>query len=314
MHDRQLQFAVQRISKHLNGVTNLCRFAAKAERRPSLLFLSSIAAAIGIGWTSDKPVKEEVLQDLNAPAANGYAESKYIAERLLERAAHVLGLNVRIAKAGQVCGPARSKGAWKRGQWLPSLVLASRCLNAMPDSLGTYGPETKDVDWVPVDVLAEVLIDIATKHDEVNGSVSKGDSGTLEVFHPVKEPSLGWGALVPAVLEAMELLPPSLGSSKGDMKIFSPTEWLENLRASASLLSEKADSDNSGREKDIEALLRENPAIKLLDFYQNKLSKKSVLKWDTDKAERASRKSRRAKAITPNTMMSWVQDLISEGA
>jgi thioester reductase-like protein len=58
-------------SKHLNGVTNLCMFAAKAEQRPTLLFLSSIAAAMGMGWTSDSPVKEEVLEDLNAPAANG---------------------------------------------------------------------------------------------------------------------------------------------------------------------------------------------------------------------------------------------------
>ena len=94
----------------------------------------------------------------------------------------------------------------------------------------------------------------------------------------------------------------------------SPTEWLESLRANASLLSEKADSDNSGREKDIEALLRENPAIKLLDFYQNKLSENSVLKWDTGKAERASRTLKQAKAITPNMMMSWVQDWITEGA
>ena len=301
-------------SKHLNGVTNLCRFAANAERRPTLLFLSSIAAAMGMGGTSDKPVKEEVLEDLNAPAANGYAESKYIAERLLERAAYVLGLNVRIARAGQVCGPARSKGAWKRREWLPSLVLGSRCLNAIPDSLGTYGPEMKDVDWMPVDVLAEVLIDIVTKEDEVNGFVSKGDSGTVEVFHPFKQPALGWADLVPAVLEAMELSSPSRCSSRGDMKMVSPTEWLESLRANASLLSEKADSDNSGREKDIEALLRENPAIKLLDFYQNKLSENSVLKWDTGKAERASRTLKQAKAITPNMMMSWVQDWISEGA
>ena len=174
--------------------------------------------------------------------------------------------------------------------------------------------EMKDMDWVPVDVLAEVLIDIATKHDEVNGSVSKGDSGTVEVFHPFKQPALGWADLVPAVLEAMELSSPSRCSSRGDMKMVSPTEWLENLRANASLLTEKADSDNSGREKDIEALLRENPAIKLLDFYQNKLSENSILKWDTGKAERASRTLKQAKAITPNMMMSWVQDWISEGA
>jgi thioester reductase-like protein len=286
---------------------------SRAERRPTLLFLSSIAAAMGMGWTSDTPIKEEVFEDLNAPAVKGYTESKYIAERLLERAAHVLGLNARIARAGQVCGPARSKGAWKRDEWLPSLVLGSRCLNAMPDSLGAYGPAIKDVDWVPVDVLAEVLIDIATKDDEANGSVSKGDSGTVEVFHTFKQPALGWTDLVPAVLEAMKLSSPSRSSSRGDMKIVSPAEWLENLRANASFLSEKADADDSGSEKDTEALLRENPAIKLLDFYQNKPSENSVLKWDTSKAEGASRTLKQAQAITPDMMMGWVQNWISEG-
>lgn len=281
----------------LTGVTNVCDFAVRAELAPKLLYLSSVAAAMGFNGTKNEIVKEEILEDLGAPAANGYAESKYVAERLLGRAAEKMRLDVRIARAGQVCGPARSKGAWKREEWLPSLVLGSRYLGALPESLGSYGPDDKDVDWVPVDVLADVIVEIGMGADS---------DAKAQVFHPFKQPALGWGNLVPAVLEAMKSSSSARGRWKDDMKVVSSAEWLAKLRASAATIS----ADHGGHDKDMEAVLKENPAIRLLEFYQKKLGENSVLKWDTKNSERASQTLRQAKAISPSMMKGWVQDWV----
>ena len=298
-------------AKQLASVTNLCGFAARAARRPTILFLSSIAAAMGVGY-GGVLVKEDVLEELDAPAVNGYAESKYVAERVLARAAERLLVRVKIARAGQVCGPARSRGLWKKEEWVPSLVLGGRFLGALPESLGMYGPEVKDVDWVPVDVLADVLIEIGMPDAglQVDGTKGTGLMKEAQVFHPFKQPCLGWVDLVPAVVEAINSTKSSHGCFKGDLQVVSPADWLARLRTSAASAIDEGNADQSRQGEDPDITFENNPALKLLDFYQNKLGESTVLRWETGKAEQASRTLREASGISLGMMKCWVQDWV----
>lgn len=91
----------------------------------------------------------------------GYGQSKYLAERILAHAATTQpNLRLGVARSDQVSG--RDQGpeeAWARTEWLPSLVISSHHLGALPDSLG--GGRMEAVDWVPVDQLAVILIELS---------------------------------------------------------------------------------------------------------------------------------------------------------
>ena len=51
----------------------------------------------------------------------GYAESKYISERLLETATEKCGLSATVVRVGQLTGPVVKEGVWSKQEWLPSV-------------------------------------------------------------------------------------------------------------------------------------------------------------------------------------------------
>ena len=52
----------------------------------------------------------------------GYAESKYVAELLLEAGAEKCGVQALICRVGQLAGPVTKKGGmWGKQEWLPSV-------------------------------------------------------------------------------------------------------------------------------------------------------------------------------------------------
>lgn len=54
----------------------------------------------------------------------GYAESKYIAELLLEAGAEKCGVPAVICRVGQLAGPVtKNAGIWNKQEWLPSVSL-----------------------------------------------------------------------------------------------------------------------------------------------------------------------------------------------
>ena len=84
-------------------------------------------------------------------------------------------MRAMILRLGQVAGPARddAKGQWNSREWLPSLVLSSRYTHKLPASLGGDILSSQDakitlgvgrgggIDWMPIDELAEALIESA---------------------------------------------------------------------------------------------------------------------------------------------------------
>ena len=90
------------------------------------------------------------LEDFVEPEhalGNGYSESKWVAERLLQLAAAQTSLRPIIARVGQVSGS--SNGYWKATEWFPSLIQSAAIVNCLPDSPSVrdsryFGPSAID--------------------------------------------------------------------------------------------------------------------------------------------------------------------------
>lgn len=115
--------ALSSFKPHIAGVRNLIDLSAKSAIRPSIIFTSSIST---LGhWSTKHPnekVPEAPLHDYSIPAATGYGESKFIAERILENAAQRSGVPSATVRVGQLAGPViKDGGQWNRKEWLPSV-------------------------------------------------------------------------------------------------------------------------------------------------------------------------------------------------
>ncbi|KAI8961540.1 acetyl-CoA synthetase-like protein [Daldinia sp. FL1419] len=284
-------------AKHLRGIENLCKFSVQSTHRPAILFLSSISAVMNLAIGSRKPVPEEIFNDVSVPAAAGYAESKYVAERTLSYATEKLHIPIMVARIGQVCGAIRSPGRWNPKEWIPRLIVGSIRLGVIPDSLGAYGTSTNDVDWIPVDILADVIVEILLR----GATSSRGQPTHPQVYHLMNPKQTNWANLLPAILEVSKDL--KLGPSKDKSVSNTPLtvvpreEWLKRLRESANNL----DAQQAGQDPDAV-----NPALKLLDFYEEQLAEKVFPRFAMGNAVSVSAVLQQTVSINRQDMEKWV--------
>ncbi|TCD61559.1 putative NRPS-like protein biosynthetic cluster [Steccherinum ochraceum] len=95
---------------------------------PRILITSSIAVVAGIH--TGKPIKEEPVAP-EVAVDNGYSESKWVCERILEICAAKTPLRPVVVRVGQITGS--PSGAWNPSEWFPSLVRSSVYLGAFPE-------------------------------------------------------------------------------------------------------------------------------------------------------------------------------------
>jgi nucleoside-diphosphate-sugar epimerase len=297
---------LQYFQPSLGGVLSLVTLAHHGKHRPSLLFISSISAVSSYSSfshgglltppaspnTPGPSIPEEILLDPSCAATMGYGESKYLAERIIHYASTKLCMVTGIARIGQICGTASDPRGWNRVEWFPSLVLGSRVMHALPDSLGgnSLGGE---VDWIPVDLLAPVLVELA-------GSLRGGrDSGT-KVFHCINPDRVRWADLVPAVVEELsKALRSENGGSDNPTEIVPVplAEWMKQLQDSIA---------GDGGDVDI----GRNPAAKLFGFYEQILAEgeEGAMRLSTFKAEELSKSLREMPAVQPEWVKGWVRE------
>jgi aryl carrier-like protein len=84
---------IESFEPQIYGVRNLLELSSKSQRRPPLVFISTISTAFS--WLekhSGAKVPEATLNDFNAPEEVGYSESKFVSELLVERFAKESGM------------------------------------------------------------------------------------------------------------------------------------------------------------------------------------------------------------------------------
>lgn len=320
----------------LAGVVNLFALAAAqrtggggGRRQPMrLVFVSSVGAVGGRGRTSSSPpssrhgtassngtgpAEEVIYSGLDTPYGNGYSQSKFLAELLCDAAARHLAVPVSVLRVGQMAGSIKSPLPWNPAEWLPSLVLSSvRHLGCLPDSLG---PSFSDVDWMPADLLAEVICDLALA--DSTSSSQPGDDATAggaEVFHLRNPHTTPWSTLLPAIVDATR----EHSGRESNLTIVSPADWVARL--------EKSGAGVAGGGGHLASLAASNPAMKLLDFYRNGLWASESHDTDTPTAapgvspailsvKRALAESetlREMPAVSPAWMHKWVGEWIKK--
>lgn len=292
----------------LAGLVNLFRLATSEDHTTParFFFISSVSAVGSAAEESGKPVPEEIFTSHDTPFPNGYARSKFLSEILCDRAARALGIPTTVVRVGQVAGAVRGGGGsgrgseWNRAEWLPTLILGSRALGCVPDSLG---PRFSEIDWVPSDVLADVLVDLllggAGPSDASPGTAPENARAGARVFHLRNPRTTTWDSLLPAVVGAPEV---RFGASPP--AVVTPSAWLERL----------SDSGRCG------GSAAANPALKLLDFYRTGL-------WGTAGSERPivqpmeiknslseSATLRDVQAVSPEWMLKWIGEWIRSPA
>ena len=226
---------------HIQGVRNLISMSIKSKLRARMFFTSSISSVMSLLAKSAALVPEEIIEDLSAPLAIGYAESKYIAERLLANASKSSGIQHSVCRVGQIAGPIQiAKGMWNPQEWLPSLIISSQYLGVIPDSLGRLNR----IDWIPIDILSYILVDLSLKVPSCEST------STATVFHIVNPSTTTWDALLPQFKTRM----------RPDIQTVPLGVWLKKLRASA-----------HDRGPGSTETLDSNPALKLVEFYEGLL-------------------------------------------
>ncbi|KAL3492079.1 putative NRPS-like enzyme [Aspergillus germanicus] len=309
---------LQYFQPSLDGVLNLISLAHKGKYTPSLLFISSISAVSSYSpstsHSQDLPtppaspnittpsIPEKTVLEPSCAARMGYGESKYVAERILHYASTKLSIVTGIARIGQICGTANEPRGWNRAEWFPRLMLGSKTLRALPESLGGNSL-SGEIDWIPVDLLAPVMVELANSLCE--GGISGGGGGGARVFHCVSPNRVRWTDLIPAIAEELSI-PTRFGNGgleeSADVATVHLAEWVKSLQDSIA-------GDGGGDGADISR----NPAAKLVGFYEQILAEgeEGALRLSTFRTEELSKGLRRMPAVWPEWVKGWVREWLN---
>ncbi|KAF2198724.1 acetyl-CoA synthetase-like protein [Delitschia confertaspora ATCC 74209] len=202
-----------------DGLINLFKLAASRSDPPKLLYISSISSVGQLSHRSKShSILEEVVRDLDASYGIGYAKSKLFSELLCDKAARCLDIPISFARVGQIAGPVTGEtvGLWNVQEWLPSLILTSISMGAIPDSLGA---ELSKVDWVPVDILSRTLVELGLNQEESD----RATKGAL-AFNLVNPQATSWKELLPCFVSSIET------HSNEHIDVVPLKSWLDKLR------------------------------------------------------------------------------------
>ncbi|EJD42005.1 acetyl-CoA synthetase-like protein [Auricularia subglabra TFB-10046 SS5] len=156
-------YALATFEPAVKGARNLIDLALKSARPspPKFQFISSVSVSQYAAPSPDVSTPEEPILDAKLVAGMGYAESKWIVERMLQLSP-LQALSVRV---GQLAGG--KNGCWNVNDWVPVIVRSAPALGCLPDSSST-------ASWMRLDEAAAALIDM----------LSFTESGVLHLVHP----------------------------------------------------------------------------------------------------------------------------------
>ena len=163
------------------------------------------------------------------------------------------------------------------------IIKSSEDLGVLPTTLGSYDP----INWTPVDVHAQVVIDLLNAQWAAAATQPSDGHREIEVYHANNPQTSSWSkAMFPTVHRRFPHLRPILWA-----------EWVDALSASQEGSAKKQGGDNM--------------ALRLLDFYEK-------VKWeqeigyvrpsiDTTKAQQMSLTMREMQAVGPVWTDLWLR-------
>lgn len=264
------------VPQNLNGIKHLIDLTSATTRKAQLHFVSSLGTVIN--WNaigSDPVVPEEVINNPEAAEPMGYAESKYVAERVLAAARLGSGIHTSVLRVGQIAGPVQStQGQWTPHEWMPRLVKSSLHLGLLPKDLGAMSK----IDWIPVDILAQVILEV------VAAAPSDQDMPVRNIINPAVTT---WQDLYPSVQRSFK-------KAGVEVEAVDLQDWVRALRKSVSTTSSAED-------------VAKNPGVHLIDFYESLVSVAPAPDFSTQKTQQDSRALRECGPMKPEWMELYMQ-------
>lgn len=282
----------------LDNLVNLLVFTNDSTKLARFFFISSISSLISYRSMSGKTPEKPITAD-TAPGPNGYAESKYVAEQMIDYAAQrgSPGPSLAFARVGQIAGAATHSGIWNKDEWFPSMIISSVQIGALPDSLS---PMFNVVDWVPIDLLAVILVELALKRRqaEANRTLTP-ETYHADVFHPLNARTTTWAALRATALDELN------SRTTKPMQVVPLRTWIGRVRNEAKSAIDGGD--------DLEAALRSNPAAKLIDLFDELAAaeKFSPNQLEFSETLELSEGMRRLKPIEDEWVRKWIREWFS---
>ena len=256
----------------IKSIRTFIDWSIASARNARIVFMSSTAATANWSNVHSISCPEDTVEDENVTLLSGYAQSKFVSERILGIAASRSAVPSTVLRIGQFAGPVDSNAGplWSTDEWFPSLILTSQNLNAFPDWL-------PPVYWIPVDRLSLIVEDLV---------FADADSITSNVYNVVNPREVPWSAVSGAFEK---------NSSFASCKRVPLTEWVATLKS--------LDSTNA-------EILKKYPAVKLLDFFDGLLLSKSKgflgQRLDTSKAVANSKHLQNLEPVNEVWMQTWL--------
>ncbi|EPE06928.1 nrps-like enzyme [Ophiostoma piceae UAMH 11346] len=271
--------SVSSFEPHIAGLHNLLQLSLQVpSRHPArVIFASSISTAFNVPRpASGEPasIPEGPLESHADCSPMGYAQSKFVGERICEAAARQ-GANVAVLRIGQITGDTEH-GIWNDHEAIPLLVNSALELKALP----LLGQEIGRCEWTPVDVVAASCIEIAEAMkggsavngvNGTNGSNGVGSingaggshktNGVIDGDSSVK--ARYYNINTPHVLSWNDDVLPELQKAGLEFEAVSLDKWLEKLRARGEELGVKA--------------AKRLPALKLADYYTESFADSDIV-------------------------------------
>ncbi|XRM46662.1 hypothetical protein ABZX51_009692 [Aspergillus tubingensis] len=238
----------------------------------------------------------ETVLTTTTPAPNGYANSKYIPEHLLNHAAKQQeeqqkdfkrardAPSFSFARVGQVAGAVRSPGLWNH--------------------------------WVPVDLLSEVLVELALlgAADNHGCPSATGSARAVQVYHPVNLHSLSWDLIRPVVADA--LLAQGKDNTGKTIETITLRKWVQRVRCdieAASVIFSAVTKNGKGLGgKELQALLEQNPAAKLLDFFEGlETEHTQPIVLESVHTAKMSKKLREVEGVRAEWLRKWIREWLA---
>lgn len=262
---------------HIAGTRRAIDFAAASAHKASIVFISSIASVGNWGAIAQdgSAVPETIssLFDNTLTLPQGYGESKHVAAQILATASHRLGVKTAIVRAGQLAGPSTSAGgaAWNRHEWLPTLVHTSKIMKKLPRTLGNQDR----VDWVPMNIAAGAVIDIATTPS----------NEPTQVYHLTNPQTTSWSQLYPLVQQFYK-------DAGVVIDVVEYGAWIDELKQIPQT------KENAERV----------PGLKLLEFYESLRPETGMglPALETTRTEGVSKTLRDGGAVDEEVMSKWL--------
>ena len=272
--------------------TNQCS-GTKEPIPPRILFTSSIGAASN--WATYAASSRDKIPEVELIewklARTGYGQSKLVSERLLARAARTFGIPVCVVRIGQMAGPIQHGefGAWPRQEWVPSLIHSSVALGAIPGDLGP----NEAVDWVPVDMAAGAIVELALQTDTERENVGTRKK-EAQFFHVSNKTLTAWSDILPTMCRYLP----------EEIRVVNIIEWVDLLEKA---VREKA----SGESKNLDE--GSVPALKLWDNFEyirdraKRFPGSTVVTLDTSRSVKHSQTLATLQSVNPAWVELWMK-------